>query len=120
MLELSGSVPLLKDMEGKLRVQFQNQTDSMKKITKVEGEPNPQFQNEMGSMNTMTERLPLIPTKQVLVDPPSMASPLKLETPRKNYTVASKSAGEKKKKAPISNVSVGWLQPHILRHCRTS
>jgi hypothetical protein len=61
MLEMSGKVPLLKDMEDKLRVQFQNQAESTKKITKVDGEPNPQFQNEMGSINTMTERLPLMP-----------------------------------------------------------
>jgi hypothetical protein len=107
MLQLSGTAPLLKAMEDKLRVQFQNQTDSTMKITKAEGEPNPQFQNEMGSMNTMTERLPLMPTKQALVDPASMASPLKLATPRKNYTVVSKCTGEKKKKAPISKVSVG-------------
>jgi hypothetical protein len=72
-----------------------------------EGEPSPHFQNEMGSMNTMTERLRLMPTKQVIVDPASVASPLKMATPRKNCTVASKSTGEKKKEAPISKVSVG-------------
>jgi hypothetical protein len=60
----------------------------------------------MVSMNTLTERLPLR-TKQALVDPASMASPFKLATPRKNYTVTSKSTAEKKKKAPISKVSLG-------------
>jgi hypothetical protein len=105
MLELSGMVPLRKEMEDKPLVQFQNQTFHEENYD-FEGEPNPKFQNEMGSMNTMTERLPLMPTKQALVDRASMASPLKLATPRNNYTVASKSTGEKKKKAPVSKVSV--------------
>jgi hypothetical protein len=88
--------------------------DSTKKITKAEGEPTPQFQNEMGSINTMTERLPLMPTKQALVDPASMASLLKLAIPRKNFTVASKCTGEKKEKAPISKVSVSLAPTTLL------
>jgi hypothetical protein len=73
------------------------------------------IKEEISQLKTLSEkimkRLHFIPTEQKLSDPASMVPTVKMATPRKIYTVASKTIGEKDNKVPISNSWMGSERP---------
>lgn len=81
------------------------QVDLMEKVMMEEGKHCTQIQKEMHSMKAV-ERWHSVPTEQMVGDPASMESPVKMTTPRKSYIVASNTAAEKKKKVPIIKIHV--------------
>jgi hypothetical protein len=54
-------------------------------------------------------------TEEIVGDPASMESPVKMWKPRKTYIVASKATGEKEKKVPMNKVWVALAPPQISR-----
>jgi hypothetical protein len=76
--------------------QLQNQMGLIEAAMMVECKHRVQIQKEMHSMKMVVERLLSVPTEQMVGDPASMESPIKMRTPRKFYAVASNAASEKK------------------------
>jgi hypothetical protein len=98
------------EVEGEHTAHSQNEVDSVK-IMEVEDEHSAHSQNEVGSVNVITERLPLMLTEEIVGDPASMESSVKMDKFKGNKIVASKPSDKGRMKIQISKVRVGLAPP---------
>jgi hypothetical protein len=68
---------------------LQNQMGLKEEAMMVEGKHHTQIQKEMHSMKMVVERWLVVPMEQLVGDPASMESLIKMRTPRKSYSIVS-------------------------------
>jgi hypothetical protein len=85
-------------------VQLQNQMGLVGGSMTAEGKHLDQLRKEIHSMKMVVGRRLSVSAEQMVGDPASVESPVKMRTPRKSDTVASNAAAEEEKKAPISKI----------------